>query len=280
MDEKNIEEKVRINSPKLKVEKKFESNYEKDKEQLTYSIDMYNEKKDSVAKNIVLKDVLDTVDIDKESIRVVDETGKEIPKDKYTIEEKKDKNGNNVLEIRFKDVYLIDKETNKEEIAKKQNISGTSMFRKVGLNYNVRRNKNKVKRDIHTKTVLNSNGNILNENDEDSSGISAKVTTNVLSVGERAVEEEEFKKKTNLKITKKKEKEKVKDGEKNTYNIIVKNIGENPARIVKIEDTIEGKSTIDKDSIRVLNSRGEDVTNSKNIIGITKEDRKSSSRNR
>ena len=109
MDEKNIEEKVRINSPKLKVEKKFESNYEKDKEQLTYSIDMYNEKKDSVAKNIVLKDVLDTVDVDKESIRVVDETGKEIPKDKYTIEEKKDKNGNNVLEIIFKDVYLIDK---------------------------------------------------------------------------------------------------------------------------------------------------------------------------
>ena len=81
-------------------------------------------------------------------------------------------------------------------------------------------------------------------------------------------------------MRKKKEKEQVKDGEKNTYNIIVKNIGENPARIVKIEDTIEGKSTIDKDSIRVLNSRGEDVTNSKNIIGITKEDRKSSSRNR
>ena len=67
---------------------------------------------------------------------------------------------------------------------------------------------------------------------------------------------------------------------KTEYNIIVKNIGENPARIVKIEDTIEGKSTIDKDSIRVLNSRGENVTNSKNIIGITKEDRKSSSRNR
>ena len=281
MDEKNIDETVNINSPKLKVVKTFESNYEKGKDtNLTYSIDMYNEKKDSVAKNIVLKDVLDTVDVDKESIRVVDENGKEIPKDKYTIEEKKDKNGNNVLEIRFKDVYLIDKETNKEEIAKKQNISGTSMFRKVGLNYNVRRNKKKVKRDIYTKTVLNSNGNILNENDEDSTGISAKVTTNVLSVGERAVEEEEFKKKTNLNITKKKEKEQVKDGEKNTYNIIVKNIGENPARIVKIEDTIEGKSTIDKDSIRVLNSRGEDVTNSKNIIGITKEDRKSSSRNR
>ena len=38
MDEKNIEEKLRINSPKLKVEKTFESNYEKDKEVLKYSI--------------------------------------------------------------------------------------------------------------------------------------------------------------------------------------------------------------------------------------------------
>ena len=67
---------------------------------------------------------------------------------------------------------------------------------------------------------------------------------------------------------------------KNTYNITVKNIGENAARIVKIEDNIEGKSKIDKDSIKVFNSKGEDVTNSKNIISITKEDRKSSSRNR
>ena len=95
-----------------------------------------------------------------------------------------------------------------------------------------------------------------------------------------SVTDKEVNKRIKELVRKKKEKEQVKDGEKNTYNIIVKNIGENPARIVKIEDTIEGKSTIDKDSIRVLNSRGEDVTNSKNIIGITKEDRKSSSRNR
>ena len=154
------------------------------------------------------------------------------------------------------------------------------MFRKVNVKYNVRRKRDTGNNSINTKTVLNSNGNTLDENGNDKSGISAKVVTNVLSVEGRAVEEEEFKKKTELKITKAKEKENVKDGEKNTYSIVVKNIGDNPARIVKIEDTIEGKSTIDKDSIRVLNSRGEDVTNSKNIIGITKEDRKSSSRNR
>ena len=94
---------------------------------------------------------------------------------------------------------------------------------------------------LNTKTVLNSNGNVLDENENDKSGISAKVVTNVLSVEDRAVEEEEFKKKTELKITKTKEKENVKDGEKNTYSIVVKNIGDNPARIVKIEDTIERK---------------------------------------
>ena len=39
-------------------------------------------------------------------------------------------------------------------------------------------------------------------------GIVSKITTNILSVGDRVVEEEEFKKKTKLKITKTKEKQK------------------------------------------------------------------------
>ena len=115
------------------------------------------------------------------------------------------------------------------------------MFRKVNVKYNVRRKRDAGNKNVHTKTVLNSNGNVLDENDNDKSGIAAKVVTNVLSVEGRAVEEEEFKKKTDIKITKTKEKENVKDGEKNTYSIVVKNIGDNPARIVKIEDTIERK---------------------------------------
>lgn len=45
-------------------------------------------------------------------------------------------------------------------------------------------------------------------------GIVSKVITNVLSVGDRVVEEEEFKKKTKLKITKTKEKQNVKDRRK------------------------------------------------------------------
>ena len=113
MDEKNIDETVNINSPKLKVVRTFESNYEKGKDtNLTYSIDMYNERKDSIAKNIVLKDISDISDIDKNSIKVTDENGKEIPKDKYTIEEKTDEKNNKIFEMKFKDIYLIDKETN------------------------------------------------------------------------------------------------------------------------------------------------------------------------
>ena len=96
-------------------------------------------------------------------------------------------------------------------------------------------------KDVTSTSIVNANDNKVDENGNDKSGISAKVVTNVLSVEGRAVEEEEFKKKTELKITKTKEKENVKDGEKNTYSIVVKNIGDNPARIVKIEDTIERK---------------------------------------
>ena len=68
MDPKEIQSDIHINSPKLKVEKTFESNYDKDKEILTYSIDMYNEKKDSIAKGIVLKDTLDIAEIEKEDL--------------------------------------------------------------------------------------------------------------------------------------------------------------------------------------------------------------------
>ena len=96
-------------------------------------------------------------------------------------------------------------------------------------------------KDVTSISIVNANDNKVDENGNDKSGISAKVVTNVLSVEGRAVEEEEFKKKTDIKITKTKEKENVKDGEKNTYSIVVKNIGDNPARIVKIEDTIERK---------------------------------------
>lgn len=100
----------------------------------------------------------------------------------------------------------------------------------------------------------------------DTTGIATKSSKNVLSIDGRAMEEEEFKKKTKLYIAKTSSKEYLKDGDTNTYTLSILNVGENPARIVKVEEKLEGKAKVKKDSIRVLNSKGEDVTNDNNIV--------------
>lgn len=100
----------------------------------------------------------------------------------------------------------------------------------------------------------------------DTTGIATKSSKNVLSIDGRAMEEEEFKKKTKLYIAKTSSKEYLKDGDTNTYTLSILNVGENPARIVKVEEKLEGKAKIKKDSIKVLNSKGEDVTNDNNIV--------------
>lgn len=100
----------------------------------------------------------------------------------------------------------------------------------------------------------------------DNSGIANKNILKVLSVEGRAIEEEEFKKKTKLYIAKTSSKEYLKDGDTNTYTLSILNVGENPARIVKVEEKLEGKAKVKKDSIRVLNSNGQDVTNDNNIV--------------
>lgn len=100
----------------------------------------------------------------------------------------------------------------------------------------------------------------------DNSGIANKNKLKVLSVEGRAIEEEEFKKKTKLYIAKTSSKEYLKDGDTNTYTLSILNVEENPARIVKVEEKLEGKAKVKKDSIRVLNSNGQDVTNDNNIV--------------
>lgn len=101
----------------------------------------------------------------------------------------------------------------------------------------------------------------------DNSGIANKNKLKVLSVEGRAIEEEEeFKKKTKLYIAKTSSREYLKDGDTNTYTLSILNVGENPARIVKVEEKIEGKAKIKKDSIKVLNNKGEDVTNDNTIV--------------
>lgn len=100
----------------------------------------------------------------------------------------------------------------------------------------------------------------------DNTGIANKVVTNLLSREDWVIEEEEFKKKTKLDISKESLKQNVKDGDTNTYTLNILNVEKNPARIVKVEEELQGNAKIKKDSVRILNSKGQDVTNDKNIV--------------
>ena len=100
----------------------------------------------------------------------------------------------------------------------------------------------------------------------DNTGIANKVVTNLLSKEDWVIEEEEFKKKTKLDISKESLKQNVKDGDTNIYTLNILNVEKNPARIVKVEEELQGNAKIKKDSVRILNSKGQDVTNDKNIV--------------
>ena len=100
----------------------------------------------------------------------------------------------------------------------------------------------------------------------DTSGIANKITLNILNKEGYAIEEEEFKKKTTLDIAKYSLKENIKEGDTNTYTLNIQNVGENTARIVRVEEKIESNANIIKDSLRIIDSNGQDVTNNKNIV--------------
>ena len=100
----------------------------------------------------------------------------------------------------------------------------------------------------------------------DNTGIANKVVTNLLSKEDWVIEEEEFKKKTKLDISKESLKQNVRDGDTNTYTLNILNVEKTPARIVKVEEELQGNAKIKKDSVRILNSKGQDVTNDKNIV--------------
>ena len=67
-------------------------------------------------------------------------------------------------------------------------------------------------------------------------------------------------KETTLDITKTSEKKETKDGDTNTYTINITNTGDYAARNVHIEENIEGNANIVKTSVKVINSKGEDIT--------------------
>ena len=67
-------------------------------------------------------------------------------------------------------------------------------------------------------------------------------------------------KETTLDIIKEVEKKTGKDGDINTYTTSITNTGDYAARNVHIEENIEGNANIVKTSVKVLNSKGEDIT--------------------
>ena len=67
-------------------------------------------------------------------------------------------------------------------------------------------------------------------------------------------------KETTLDITKTSEKKETKDGDTNTYTINITNTGDYTARDLHLEEKLEGKGSIVKTSVKVINSKGEDIT--------------------
>ena len=203
---KEIQSDIYINSPKLKIDKTFESNYKGEEERLKYNIGITNERKDSIAKKVTLLEKTTNGRLDKDSIRVKDGNSIDIPKDNYEIVEE-----NGKITLKFKDdIYILGKNSDKEKVLNKNNIplSSNKIYDKISITYDVLKEKGK---DTVSTSIVNSNDNTIDENGNDNSGIANKVVTKVLSVEGIAVEEEEFKKKTKLDISKDSLKQNVKD---------------------------------------------------------------------
>lgn len=153
-----IENEVYINSPKLNIEKTFVSNYEKDKEKLKYTLDITNERKDSIAKKITLFEKTTNGTLDKNSIKVKDGNGNEIPSENYDIVEVAGK-----VELKFKDdIYILGKNSNKQATLDKNDIpsTNTKVYDKITITYDVEKEKGK---DSKSTTIVNSNDNTIDE---------------------------------------------------------------------------------------------------------------------
>ena len=153
-----IENEVYINSPKLNIEKTFVSNYEKDKEKLKYTLDITNERKDSIAKKITLFEKITNGALDKNSIKVKDGNGNEISSENYDIVEVAGK-----VELKFKDdIYILGKNSNKQATLDKNDIpsTNTKVYDKITITYDVEKEKGK---DSKSTTIVNSNDNTIDE---------------------------------------------------------------------------------------------------------------------
>lgn len=159
IEEKQIPSDIYINSPKLKIDKTFESNYKGEEERLKYNIGITNERKDSIAKKVTLLEKTTNGRLDKDSIKVRDGNGIDIPKDNYDIVEE-----NGKITLKFKDdIYILGKNSDKEKVLNKNNIELNSkkVYDKINITYDVLKEKGK---DSIDTTIINSNDNIIDEN--------------------------------------------------------------------------------------------------------------------
>ena len=156
---KEIQSDIYINSPKLKIYKTFESNYKGEEERLKYTLDLTNERKDSIAKKVTLLEKTTNGRLDKDSIKVKDGNGIDIPKENYDIVEE-----NGKITLKFKDdIYILGKNSDKEKVLNKNNIGLNSkkVYDKINITYDVIKDKGK---DSIDTTIINSNDNIIDEN--------------------------------------------------------------------------------------------------------------------
>ena len=141
IEEKQIPSDIYINSPKLKIDKTFESNYKGEEEKLKYNIGITNGR------------------LDKDSIKVKDGNGIDIAKENYDIVEE-----NGKITLKFKDdIYILGKNSDKEKVLNKNNIGLNSkkVYDKINITYDVIKDKGK---DSIDTTIINSNDNIIDEN--------------------------------------------------------------------------------------------------------------------
>ena len=159
IEEKQIPSDIYINSPKLKIDKTFESNYKGEEEKLKYNIGITNERENSIAKKVTLLEKTTNGRLDKDSIKVKDGNGIDIPKENYDIVEE-----NGKITLKFKDdIYILGKNSDKEKVLNKNNIplSSNKIYDKINITYDVIKDKGK---DSIDTTIINSNDNIIDEN--------------------------------------------------------------------------------------------------------------------
>ena len=154
-------------------------------------------------------------------------------------------NDNNILETSKYNVEWIDKKTEKDENRFKIKFPIIEKGKDIIVTYNVQyadlEETQEIKNIIRAK---GTNTNLAEPKEKDGVKVISKGVI----------------KETNVDITKKAEKQEMPAGKKNKYTITIRNTGDYSARNVHIEEKIEGNANIVKTSIKVLNSKGEDIT--------------------